>query len=389
MDPRLAVGRAGLSPVNYAHDLFLRANPNARDVRFESNDAGQFRITGGEQYRQGILDALSQTLHDPVVAGGYVPGLGDFDRAYGGPLYRHYGYRTPDTGAFQFAPLEGGVLRTPTRPPATASNLRTLFNPYTGQWVYETDLQPVAPADVMPPDPNAPAFTPEYQGATAATPLPSGAPAVDYPSLLLGVPQTPERFALQSRYYYGSPFAPVLAEWRTPAPPPPSASASRESRSTRPASPPPPGGAAPPAPGGPGGEPSGTPDTFGVSSGSLFGGAPPGPYAGGNAPYGPAAPGSEGASGVGGGGDVGFGGGADAMDAGGWVMPAQRAMRPLRSARDTVPARLTPGEFVVNADTAQQPGVGRYLETLNARRPMSGAAARPMPGRPPVDPEAW
>jgi hypothetical protein len=51
---------------------------------------------------------------------------------------------------------------------------------------------------------------------------------------------------------------------------------------------------------------------------------------------------------------------------------------------DSIPGRLSAGEFVVNADAARQPGVGRYLETLNARRPASRAAMAAQ-----ANPEAW
>jgi hypothetical protein len=373
-DPRMGMGRAGISGLNFAHDAFLAANPNARDVLWESDDTGRFRITGGEQYRQGIMNALSAPAFDPVVAAGYQPGLGEFDRSYQGDRFRHYGYQDPGTGKFAFSGLDGGVLKTPARPPATATNLPLVFNPYTGQWVYENDLRPVSPDDLQAApavvDPNAPAFEPEYRGAAAGSALPSGAPAFDYPSLLLGVPMTPERFAMQSRYYYGSPLAPVLAQWRTPAPPPPPSTASvrRPPRIVTPPGTPP--GAADPWMGG-GGEPSGSPG-FDPISGSYT--DPGGGISGGNVGPGDTAPGMDGPGGF---------GGATPFDAGGWVTP--RGPRMVRQPMsDSIPGRLSAGEFVVNADAARQPGVGRYLETLN-----NGGARRARPTMAAANPEAW
>jgi hypothetical protein len=352
-DPRFGRGPAGTGGINFLHDLVSMRNPGwAGKVRFENSDAGRFRITAPEEYKQGLLDAISAMAFDPVVGAGLTPGYGDFDTSYGGQVYKHYGYQGgPQDAKFQFAPMAGGAL---TAPPPKPLGIDADWNPILGTWVYKGTGTPVQAGL------ETEAQTATFAAPAAGTQLPGE--AFNYAGGLLGIPIDPRLFALQARYRYGQD-APLLYSYRTPAPPPPEPEPLVQSSSSRRSS----GGGSTRAP-----APTAlsAPDRGEQSYGGLnegdwgpvdntregiqvgradasrdgFGGADP---AGGGA--GSAA-----------GGGVGDPGRGDAL---GNYYHGGRVQGP--AGRDRVPINATRGEFIVNTEAARQ--AGPELEALNRR----------------------
>lgn len=201
-DPRFGAGPAGLTGVNYLHDLLLAQSPDlARQTSFEGSDQGQFRLRAPASSQGALMAALGQVSQDPVVGYGYQPGRATFGVGPEGGWNPTGAPPTPGPTALRWRPptYQGGGWQPGGWEPAMGSPLAPALR------MVEAQGYGGAPGGfyVLPGQPGVPG------GAGPAWGLGPG----------LWAPGAGD-WARQLRYYYGNAGAPLpeLARQMAPIP---------------------------------------------------------------------------------------------------------------------------------------------------------------------------